>query len=75
MSIESGIKDDYEISTVTGISINLIRQYKEILRESKGNKIRQQKLGFIKQQRSRGEKKTKTGTIGGLADLMTGGYK
>ncbi len=75
MSIERGIKEENEISTVTGISLNLIRQYKEILQESKGNKIRQQKLRFIKQQRSRGEKKTKTVTIGGLADLMTGGYR
>jgi hypothetical protein len=75
MSIERGIRDENEISTVTGISLNLTRQYKEILQESKGNKIRQQKLRFIKQQRSRGEKKTKTVTIGGLADLMTGGYR
>ena len=75
MSMERGIKEENEISTVTGISTNLIRQYKEILQESKGNKIRQQKLGFIKQQRSRGVKKTKTGTIGGLADLMMVGYR
>lgn len=75
MSIERNIKDEYEISTVTGVSINLIRQYKEILKESKGNKIRQQKLRFIKQQRERGVKKTKPVTIGGLAGLTTGGYR
>jgi hypothetical protein len=75
MSIERGIKDEYEISAVTGISVNLVRQYKEILQESKGNKLRQQKLRFIKQMRERGVKKTKIAGIGGLADLMTGGYK
>lgn len=75
MSIEKGIREETEISTVTGISLNLIRQYKEILIESKGNKVRQEKLRFIKDQRSRGIKKTKIATIGGLADLMTGGYR
>lgn len=75
MSIQSGITDETEISTVTGISLNLIRQYKEILNESKRNKIRQEKLRNIKKMRERVLKKTKLASIGGLADLMIGGYK
>lgn len=75
MSVSRGIKQDEEISLVTGISLNLVRQYKELLLESRGNKIRQEKLGFIKKMRQRGIKKTKTLISGGLAVHMTGGYR
>jgi hypothetical protein len=75
MSICRGIKDEAEIGLVTGTSLNLVRQYKEILQESKGNPRRQEKLRFIKKMRERGIKKTKPVTIGGLADLMTRGYR
>lgn len=75
MSIHRGITEEIEISLVTGTSVNLVRQYKEILQESKGNKRRQEKLGFIWKMRERGVKKTKTGTTGGLAGLTTGGYR
>ena len=72
MSISRGIKQDEEISLVTGISLNLVKQYKELLLESRGNKIRQEKLGFISKMRQRGIKKTKTLISGGLAAPMTG---
>lgn len=47
MSIKKGIKQEEEISSVTGISINLIKQYKQILKESKGQKHREMKLRFL----------------------------
>ncbi len=75
MSVKRGIKDDTEISLVSGVSVNLVRHNKEILQESKGNKIRQEKLGFIWKMRERGVKKTKTSITGSLAGLMTGGYR
>lgn len=75
MSIERRIKNETEISLVTGLSLNLVRQYKEILQESKENKIRQEKLRFIKKMRERGVKKTKPAITGSLAGLMTGGYR
>jgi len=75
MSVSRGIKQDEEISLVTGISLTLVRQYKELLVESRGNKIRQEKLGFIKKMRQRGIKKTKTLISGGSAVHMTGGYR
>ncbi len=75
MSIARGINQDEEISLVTGISLNLVRQYKEVLKESRGNKSRQEKLGFIKRMRQRGIKKTKTLISGGLAVHMTGDYR
>jgi len=46
-SIKRGIIQEEEISSVTGISINLIRQYKQILEESKGQKHREVKLKFL----------------------------
>jgi len=46
-SIKKGIIQEEEISSVTGISINLIRQYKQILEESKGQKHREMKLRFL----------------------------
>ncbi len=75
MSKCRGIEDGTEISLLTGISLNLVRQYSEILEESKGNRRRQEKLRFIRQMREKGLKKTKTACIGSLADLMTGGYR
>ena len=47
-SIKKGIIQEEEISSVTGISINLIRQYKQIFEESKGQKHREEKLRFLK---------------------------
>ena len=47
MSINKGIKATEEISSVTGISIALIRQYKQILVESKGQQHREMKLKFL----------------------------
>jgi hypothetical protein len=75
MCICRGLKDETEISIMTGVSVNLVRQYKEILQESKGNPRRQEKLRFIKQMRERGVKKTKLANIGSLADLMMVGYR
>jgi len=46
-SIKKGIIQEEEISSVTGISINLISQYKQILEESKGQKHREEKLRFL----------------------------
>lgn len=74
MSIERGIKQDDEISIVTGVSINLVKQYKAILAESKGNKNRQEKLKFIKKMRQSAIKKTRIGITGDKAVLMMGGY-
>lgn len=75
MSIVRGIKGDDEISIVTGVSKNLVKQYKEILSESKGNKRRQEKLGFIKTMRQRDVKKTRIGITGDIAALTMGGYR
>ena len=73
MSINKGITSEEEISSVTGTSMNLIRQYKQILEESKGNEHREMKLKFLS---SMGKEKVKktieyTGypvvrTIGGI---------
>lgn len=57
-SIKRGIKQEEEISSVTGISINLIRQYKQILEESKGQKHREIKLKFLNTMGSDKVKKT-----------------
>ncbi|MDQ3022583.1 MAG: DUF1670 domain-containing protein, partial [Bacteroidota bacterium] len=75
MSIVRGIKEDNEISMVTGISKNLVKQYKELLEESKGNKVRQEKLRVIKAIRQRGIKKTKIAITGTIAALTIGGYR
>jgi len=73
MSIYRGIKDEEEIRTVTGISVNLIKQYKEILRESRRNKQRQEKIQMIREMRT-GVKKTLKAT-GNKAVHMIGDYK
>jgi len=46
-SIKKGIIQEEEISSVTGISLNLIRQHKQILEESKGHQHREDKLKFL----------------------------
>jgi biotin operon repressor len=57
-SIKKGIKQEEEISSVTGISINLIRQYKQILEESKGQKNREMKIRFLNTMGNNKVKKT-----------------
>lgn len=74
MSIVKGFKDNESISSVTGISINLIKQYKEILEESKGNKRRKEKLDLIISTRQNPLKKRAV-TIGSSAAHMTGDYR
>jgi hypothetical protein len=74
MSIHKGIKENEDIRSVTGISVNLIKQYKEILRESRGNKRREEKLQFIIQMRKEPLKKT-TRIIGNRAVHTIGGYR
>ena len=56
--IKKGIIQEEEISSVTGISINLIRQYKQILEESKGQKHREEKLMFLNTMGNNKVKKT-----------------
>lgn len=74
MSISRGIKEPAAISSVTGLSVHLIKQYYEILNESKGNERRQEKIGFILSSHSREEgiKKSST-TTGSSVDPTTGG--
>lgn len=73
MSISRGIREVEEIRSVTGLSINLINQYKEILKESRGNKQRQEKLEMLREMH-KGVKKTPKPT-GYKADRMIGDYR
>jgi heme exporter protein D len=73
MSISRGIREGEEIRSVTGLSINLINQYKEILKESRGNKQRQEKLEMLREMH-KGVKKTPKPT-GYKADRMIGDYR
>jgi len=73
MSLYRGIRDAEEIRSVTGLSVNLIKQYKEIIEESKGNKQRTEKLQMLREMRTI-VKKT-LGTTGDKVVRMTGGYK
>lgn len=73
MSIYRGIKEDEEIRGVTGLSINLIKQYKEILKESRGNKQRQEKLQMLREMR--GEIKKTPKATGDKAVRMIGDYR
>jgi hypothetical protein len=73
MSVYRGIKEEEQIRSVTGLSLNLIKQYKEILSESRGNKQRAEKIEMLREMRTI-EKKTPEVT-GNKAVHMTGGYK
>jgi hypothetical protein len=73
MSIYRGIKEEEEIRSVTGISVNLINQYKEIIQESRGNKQRQEKIQILQQMHS-SLKKTLRAT-GNKAVRMIGDYR
>lgn len=57
-SITRGITQEEEISSVTGTSINLIKQYKQILEESKDQKHRQEKLKYLSAMGNNKVKKT-----------------
>jgi hypothetical protein len=73
MSIYRGIREEEEIRSVTGISVNLIKQYKEIIQQSRGNKQRQEKIQMLREMHS-GVKKTLKAT-GNKAVHMIGDYK
>lgn len=73
MSIYRGMKEDEEIRSVTGLSVNIIKQYKEILEESRGNKVRTEKLQMLREMRAIVKKSPET--TGNRAVRMTGGYK
>jgi hypothetical protein len=73
MSLYRGISEEEEIRSVTGLSINLIKQYKEILKESKVNKQRQEKLQMLREMRSEVKKTPKA--TGDKAVHMIGDYR
>ena len=73
MSLYRGIRGEEEIRSVTGLSINLIKQYKEILIESSGNKQRQEKLQMMREMRSEVKKTPKA--TGYKAVHMIGDYR
>ena len=73
MSLYRGIREEEEIRSVTGLSINLIKQYKEILKESRGNKQRQEKLQMMREMRSEVKKTPKA--TGDKAVHMIGDYR
>ncbi len=73
MSIYRGIKEEEEIRSVTGLSVNIIKQYKEILEESRGNKVRTEKLQMLREMRAIVKKSPET--TGNRAVHKTGGYK
>jgi hypothetical protein len=73
MSIYRGISKDEEIKSVTGLSVNLIKQYKEILKESRGNKQRQEKLQMLREMRTELKKTLKA--TGDRAVRMIGDYR
>jgi len=73
MSIYRGISKDEEIKGVTGLSVNLIKQYKEILKESRGNKQRQEKLQMLREMRTELKKTLKA--TGDRAVRMIGDYR
>jgi len=73
-SITKGITDPEEIRKVTGMSVNLIRQYKQVYEESLYNKYRRKRIKNMTEVRVSGIKKSSINT-GFPAVRMTGGSK
>lgn len=77
MSVHHGIKDKKDISSVTGLSEVLVKQYVELLEQSKKQKYRRQKLSDIIHQWKRAGTRLKKSLIldefGRKAVHMTGG--
>ena len=70
-----GIRSKADISTVTGISENLVKQYTGLIEQSRGNKLRREKMKELVESWLRSEelKKRMTST-GNKAVAMMGGY-
>lgn len=73
-SITKGITDPEEIRKVTGISTNLIKQYKQVYEESRSHKYRKERIRNMTATRNTDVKKSSINT-GFPAVLTTGGRK
>ena len=73
-SITKGITDPEEIRKVTGISTNLIKQYKQVYEESRSHKYRKKRIRNMTATRNTDVKKSSINT-GFPAVLTTGGRK
>jgi biotin operon repressor len=70
-----GIRSKATISTVTGLSENLVKQYTGLIEQSRGNKLRREKMEELVQSWLRSEElKKRMISIGNKAVAMMGGY-
>ena len=75
MSIEKGISIPKEISSVTGLSENLVKQYAELLKESKKDKVRRENIKHLIERNSyREEIKKRVKNYSKPQAAMMGGF-
>lgn len=75
MSIEKGIYSPKEISSVTGLSENLVKQYADLLKESKKDKVRSENIKHLIERNSyREEIKKRVKNYSKPQAAMMGGF-